>query len=222
VPLQVVDSTNVSPAGILAGGTGALIETPARRFILTAAHVVRALGGNRVTALLSGGGGSNPVDISAWRQIAIDDDLDIGTIAIPPEFDPTPLGKTFYAPKPAWALANAVRGDVAFFVGFPGLHRQVFTAAVVNNASPFCDFVSSASERQFVMADEKGERVVARYREHLAKFGPTGGISGAPVFVPRGRRLTLAGVLKEGGEGHATTFFAAHARFVMADGQVQR
>src|SRR5947208_12949825 len=102
------------------------------------------------------------------------------------------------------------------FVGFPGLHRKVFAASVVNHFTPFCDFVSSSSERQFVMADESGARVVSRFRAYLASFGPTGGVSGSPVFVVRGRRLVLAGVLTEGGDGHRTPFFAAHAHFVSA------
>src|SRR5258707_691461 len=87
VPLQILDASDVAPSGILNNGTGALIETSRCRFILTAAHVVRAVRQGGVRALL-GGGGTHPIDISHWGVIASDDDLDIGTIEIPPEFDP--------------------------------------------------------------------------------------------------------------------------------------
>lgn len=221
VPLQVLDAKNLTPAGILAGGTGGLVKTERRRFVLTAAHVAEALKREGVLGLLSGGGGSNPVDISSWSVIASDDDLDLATIAVPESFDPAPLQKMFYAPT-AWAPPRANREDVAFFVGFPGLHREIFTASVLNHAAPFCDFVSSSSDRHFVLADQEGERVVLEYKKQLAQFGPTGGVSGSPVFISTGGELVLAGVLKEGGEGHDTVFFAAHAGYVRPDGEIAR
>ncbi|MEO7733849.1 MAG: hypothetical protein ABIY55_22990 [Kofleriaceae bacterium] len=191
---------------------------PHRRVLITAKHVVDRARGSGVRCLLTGNG--SPIDITGWEIIASDLDLDLATIAIPDEFDPAVIQKRCFRPR-AWPPTRAVRGDRAFFFGFAGIHRAVVPGGIRQHGSVFCDFVSSASERHFLLADEEFVRSMSEFVPGLEPFGPTGGMSGAPIFVNRDSELEFAGVLYEGGEGPTSTFFVAHAAHLAADGTIQ-
>ncbi|WP_441286475.1 hypothetical protein ACSRUE_29410 [Sorangium sp. KYC3313] len=222
VAVQVLSAANPTPTGVVAGGTGCLVNLGERPFVLTARHVAVAWdrqGRDGQLGILGGMG--TPLDITAWQIIDEDEALDLATIASPRSFDARDIGKTFYRPE-SWPPVRARRGEVAAFVGYPGLHRQPSARGLENRVAPFIDFVSSSSGRHFLMVDEEEERVVATFLQGLAPFGPTGGVSGAPVFINRDGRMVLAGVIYEGGETERATFFAAHADFVLPDGTFDR
>ena len=222
VAVQVLSAANPTPTGVLAGGTGCLVNLGERPCVLTARHVAVAWDrqgqGGRL-GIMSGEG--NPCDITSWEIIDEDEALDLATIAIPRSFDAHDIGKTFYRPE-SWPPARARRGEVAAFVGYPGLHREPSVRGLENRVTPFIDSVTSSSGRHFLMVDEEEERVVATFLQGLAPFGPTGGVSGAPVFINRDGRMMLTGVIYEGGETERATFFAAHADFVLPDGTFDR
>lgn len=219
VAVQALRRSDRSPTGIAAGGTGCLVDTGSTRFLLTAKHVADEISTPEVIGIICGHA-AQPVDISSWRLIDSDVDVDIATIAIAEDFDPTILNKEFYKPA-RWPPPRAVRGELAIFVGFPGIHRITAPEGVHNNVTPVCDSVSSSSNRHFVLADEDGRKSF-EYKTGLPPFGPTGGVSGASVFINRNQSFELCGVVYEGGETEQATFFAAHAEFVRADGTIDR
>ena len=161
-----------------------------------------------------------PIDISSWKIIDSDRDIDIVTIAIPENFDPKTINKSFCRPQ-SWPPKRVARGEVALFVGMPGIHRKIISGGIRNHFTPVCDSVSSVSNRHFVLADENG-RNQFEYQTGLPAFGPTGGVSGAPVFINREKQLILSGVVYEGGETEQATFFAAHADFINSDWTINR
>ncbi len=194
-----------------------LLRTDTARFLLTARHVVEGYRGKLVAAL-GAPNGQNPTDITHWRIIDESRALDVATIEVPRGFDERSIGKVSL--RATIPLARAQQGDSVTFFGFPGLHRRHETEprGVRLALDGFSDFVVSASERGFVIADERGERQVFEYVEGLPPLGPTGGVSGAGVFVRRGDALALCGVVYEGSPGTDAWFWAAHADFLRADG----
>lgn len=219
VAVQALRRSDESPAGIIAGGTGCLVDTGRARFVLTAKHVADEISTSGVKGIVCGHG-TAPIDISSWQLIDSDADIDIATFAIPDGFSPSSINKEFYVCH-SWPASRATRGELAIFVGLPGIHRMLVPGGVLNHVTPVCDSVSSASNRHFVLADENG-RQTFEYKTGLPPFGPTGGVSGAPVFINRNKSLELCGVLYEGGETEQATFFAAHADFVKPDGTIDR
>ncbi len=179
------------PACIVDQGTAVLLRTDTARFLLTARHVVEGYRGKLVAAL-GAPNGQNPTDITHWRIIDESRALDVATIEVPRGFDERSIGKVSL--RATIPLARAQQGDSVAFFGFPGLHRRHETEprGVRLALDGFSDFVVSASERGFVIADERGERQVFEYVEGLPPLGPTGGVSGAGVFVRRGARSRFA------------------------------
>jgi hypothetical protein len=186
-----------------------------------------------MVAALGATNGQRPHNITQWTVIDESDTIDVATIDVPRGFDERDQGKTSLAFVPP---VRAEKGEPCIFFGFPGLHRLLVDAdgkelpadaaasagapavGVRLGLSPISDFVVSVSERHFVIADEEGEREVYEYRPGLKAFGPTGGVSGASVFVRRDDALVIAGVMYEGGEGTDATFYVAHADFLRDDG----
>ncbi len=212
-----VHAHDPTPTGIVCGGTTGLVSLPDRRVLVTAKHVADRARSPGMRSLLTGTG--PPLDITGWEIIASNEDLDLATIAIPDTFDPESIEKRCFTPR-TWPPARAVRGDRAFFVGFAGIHRETVPGGVRQHAAVFYDFVSSASDRHFLLADEERVRAVSEFVRGLEPFGATGGMSGAPVFVNRDGEFDLSGVLYEGGDGPDATFFVAHAAHIAADGTI--
>ncbi|MEQ9323432.1 MAG: trypsin-like peptidase domain-containing protein [Polyangiaceae bacterium] len=220
VALQVLREDDPTPSGIATGGTGVLLEIDGNRLLLTAQHVLEALRRDHHVGIL-GGNDSAPASISSWQLIDEEKAIDIGTLSVPPGFDPTPLGKRFLT-QFAWPPRRAAEGEATLFLGYPGVHREIMEGGVVNHIAVWRDFVVSSSNRHFIVADEEGQRVVHEYTPGLAELGPTGGMSGAPVFAEREGQLVLVGVNHEADDGTAATFFATHCDFVRADGTIDR
>ena len=137
---------------------------------------------------------------------------------IPDDFDTSSIGKACY-PAQRWPPDRARVRERAIFVGFPGIHRQQVQGAVVQGTGLFHDKVASSSSRHFVIAHEE-TRSVYKFDESLADFGPTGGVSGAPVFLEREDGLELCGHIYEGGDSSEATFFAAHSDFIDEYGHI--
>lgn len=218
--LLCADENHRGPEGILTGGTGTFIATTEGRFILTAEHVTTALFRPGIRALMTVGNGKSPTDISHLRdRVSADVTADIAAISLPEDFDIDSAERRFCR-VPEWPTPRAAKGEVAFFLGYPGLHRRIEDGGVHLGLAPFCDFVSSVSERHFVLADEELERVVADFSQaQLTPFGSLGGVSGSAVFVNRAGALVPVGVIYEAGHGMNTFVFATHADRISAAGQ---
>src|SRR5262249_27839033 len=135
-------------------------------------------------------------------------------------FDPSLIQRRFLQ-MDSWPPPRVTKGEVAFFLGYPGLHRKVGPGQVRLFLMPFCDFVTSVSDRQFKFVDEDGERVSFNFsQEDLQPFGPTGGVSGSTVFANRDGRLVPVGVLYEGGDGPDAFFFVTHIDRIQANGEI--
>lgn len=219
VSVLILKQSDLTPDGIIANGTGSLVEIGESRFLITAKHVADEFSKPDLVGVI-GGHGAPPVDVSNWRIIDSDSRIDVATIEVPHAFDPGTIQKQFHKPD-GWPPQRAQRDEVAVFLGVPGIHRRTKTDGVINHVTPFCDFVSSASTRHFIMACE-GQRHVVKFDDKLPDFGSTGGVSGAPVFIYRKKKLVFCGIIYEGDETEKATFFAAHADFVKADGMLDK
>ena len=216
-----LQSGRTDPHGIVAGGSGTFFRTRRAQFLVTAQHVVDGLFRDGVHALLVAGNGTQPIDISHLRdRIYVDRSADIATIALPDDIDISTIQRSFVEMK-SWPPLRALKGEIAYFLGYPGLHRKPGLNSVKLHLTPFCDFVTSVSDRQFYLVDENLERLASKFtQEDLEPFGPTGGLSGSSVFVNRDGTLVPVGVLYEGGDGIDTMFFVTHMDRINEDGSI--
>jgi hypothetical protein len=113
-------------------------------------------------------------------------------------------------------------GENAFFVAYPGLHREAKADELAVCSMPFCDGISSVSDRQFVLADLNLEREEIPYADNLKMYGSTGGISGGLVFAERNKQVVPIGVIYEGGKTKNATFFVTHLDFILEDGKIDQ
>src|SRR5690554_2860601 len=112
------------PSGVFTGGSATFIDTGSAKFLLTAEHVTRELFGTGTRALLAAGNGTTPLDISHLRLgVSADPKTDIATVRLPDNFDLSPLQRKFCR-LASWPPERARKGEVAAFLGYPGLHRR--------------------------------------------------------------------------------------------------
>jgi hypothetical protein len=200
-------------------GSGILLRSDERRFILTARHVVEGYRGHETRiAALGAPNGQQPFDITAWTIIDESEVLDIATIDVPRGFEERKIDKQ--ALRITFPLVRVEKGEPCVFFGFPGMHRRAEPGRVKIGLSPISDYVVAVNDRGFIVADELGERETVEFEKGLNPFGPTGGVSGSGVLVRRDEQLVLGGVVYEGGEGHDAIFFASHADFLLQDGRI--
>ena len=221
------------------GASGVLVDTGKAHLLFTAEHVIayfaQQLRDNpqrQTRLLLLGTDGSTPVDISSWPVRDRHRAIDFAVIAVPQSFDPVAIGRRFYGGI-GWSHRRARRDETAVVVGFPGIHRRIemrqlpgrTVISVRSGLATVFDFVSSVSDRHFVMADESGFRQQIEAPFPLQAFGPQGGMSGGPAFVREGDQFVLMGCRYEGSriamddeEGHRATAYIAHCDFVQEDG----
>lgn len=210
-----------SPNNIICGGSGGFIDTGSTRLLITAKHVADLLHNPGTSLVLAAGDKCSPLPLDGFEIIDANEDLDIATLSVPSSFTPSQIDRQ-YLKLASWPPPRATSGESAFFVGYPGIHREATVNSLDLSLTVFCDGISSVSDRHFVMADETGERLPVTLEQGLPPFGPTGGISGCLVFIERQGIVIPTGVLYEGGDGHDTTFFAAHLDFVKSDGKINR
>lgn len=207
------DPVDLTEAGVRCGGTGFLVSTSEQRFLVTADHVISGILDQGLTPVIVGDRGKN---IALWTIIDCSKSVDIATIEIPPTFDPSRIARRYFSPA-RWPPPRAQRGESALFAGFQGARRIPGEGTLTAPGATIADFVVSSTDRHFIVADEHKERVRRRGRRPRS----TGGMSGAPVFVPRDRGPEWVGVLYEG-KDTAGQFFVSHADFVLPSGRIDR
>jgi hypothetical protein len=214
----LVSITIKSDDGKLSNGTGCLVQLPRRKVILTAHHVVAAMRRPNATTNISGTG--QPRDITSWQVVGEDADVDIATIGVPDEFDPATIKSRFYVP-PHWPPARAKRGQAVVMVGFPSEHLMKRPGGMkLAHGALYADFVSSSSDRHFVVAPEL-DREVSSMTPLLDSVDDTGGMSGCPIFVIDDEsKAAVRGVLKEGTGGNNAVLIGVHTDFIRDDGTI--
>ena len=85
----------------------------------------------------------------------------------------------------------------------------------------FCDFVTSVSERHFLLCDETISRQLIEYKKQ-DEIDKLGGLSGCPAFISRNGHDDLAGFVYESSDGITATIFIAHADFIKQDGTIDQ
>jgi len=111
-------------------------------------------------------------------------------------------------------------GDNAFFVAYPGLHRETKGNELIISPMPFCDSISSVSDCHFALADLGLERIEVPYNANRKMYGSTRGVSGELVFTERDKQVVPVGIIYEGGENKHATSFVSHLDFVREDGRI--
>jgi hypothetical protein len=223
VPLLVYPRDEPKTDGWLTGGTGVLIQTPITRFIVTANHVVvemEALRTLHPTVVLLGGTRAPPLDISDWKVVDRNKDIDICIIEVPDSFEPRDINKSFYSADFTTSRV-AAEDDEALILGFPRAHRTASGSVINARMLPIIDFVTSVSETRFVVADPESEREVLENPSGLDVPEHMGGASGAPVFrLSLDGPCELIGIFTGGSDGLHGAYFCTHVRFLANNGRV--
>jgi hypothetical protein len=204
-----------------------LVDTGSARFITTAGHVVREMRRPDLSWIMGGRG--RTVLIDGWTELCCDESLDVGTIAVPADFEPSGIGRRFFCP-PGWPPPVATPGEMVAFVGFPGALRTSSGRRIDAGFVSYIGRVESCGEERIVVA--LGDDVVPTVGQTaLPSFG---GMSGASVFVSNNGRLILTAIINHcnvfdrGIWGsnqrpidRGAAFYAAHAAAIAADGTRQ-
>ena len=207
------------------GGSVLLVCSEARRFLVTADHVIReidALRSQSKILVLLGGVDASPTDISDWPTIDRCQLLDICTLDVPESFSPSEINKEFFQLQ-EWPPRLAEVSDRVIILGYPAAHRSRQKHILNARCLPIQDYVTDVGPRRFTVADELQTREVAinpsglEFPEHL------GGMSGSPVFRVNGTQPpALIGVFSEGSDGLQGAYFCAHANFLNAEGKFEQ
>lgn len=215
------------PQKWLSGGTGFFINTPSNSFLVTANHVIAErdllLENGKVITYI-GGDGCELVDISDWKILDRNMEVDICTIQIPNSFEPSSIGKAFCCPS-TWPVERAKIDEESLILGYPAQHRGASKNEVMGRIAAISDFITSVSTLKFLLADEKDERGLKILEEGLTEPDHFGGMSGSPIFVHRDDGcLVLVGIFIEGGgivSGMRSPLFGAHIGFIDATGSIK-
>jgi hypothetical protein len=180
--------------------------------------------------ILAGYLGTNYDVFSLTGLRYLDGDADVLDVAIlhAPEADYLSFTDKRFFRIPTWPIPKAQVGEPVFVVGYAGFDREVipldsdlegtiFRRGLVLGYSHFAFHVSSVSDRHFVLANEKGERVYALKNPRAPDAVPLAGMSGSPGFVVREGVEYLVGFLYEGTTS-LNSFFLTHAYFLRPDG----
>jgi hypothetical protein len=211
--------------GWLTGGTALFVCSHSGQFLVTADHVVREieqLRENQRVALLLGGVGAPPEEISDWEVIDRDSLLDVCTLKIPDRFSLTDINKQHFQVR-SWPIPIAAVGDRAIIVGYPAAHRTAHANTINARCLPIQDFVTDVGPRRFTIADELETREVVVNPDAMTFPPHLGGMSGSPVFrVHDGDKPALLGFFSEGSDGMRGAYFCSHAHFLKPDGSIDR
>lgn len=228
-PLRFAKSAIIGPGpgrpGDIYNGTATLVNLKRGPTAITCQHVV--------AAALSGGSGSGKrvfqigdavVDLES-QLISQNVELDIATIRIesaqlPQILAGKEIGTAFFLPA-VWPPIMPARGDFVSFGGFPGILRSALSNRDLEfgSWSSGATQVDSVSPRQFISRFERDYWIQSFGGQEAFALNNLGGLSGGPVFIWRGLRCDLVGIVKEYHEEYDAMFFAS-LEWVTDEGEI--
>jgi hypothetical protein len=120
-----------------------------------------------------------------------------------------------------------VPGEVITLVGYPGALRKGGRTVGTFSPVPIGYTISSVSDRQIILADEHGDRVVVG-QQFQGGTVPLGGFSGSPGYIIRNDGAHLAGFLRAGSKevdepiALDGVIFLSPAHYLNPDGTLDR
>lgn len=232
VGMAIILDDGSNPNSIIGNGTISFVDTGKRQILVTCAHVYEKFSelkkDKKVILGLAGGYGRQPLDIT--EAIVINKErkyIDLAILELPLSCNLESIDREYFLCN-QWPPERAKKGDLAFMVGYPGIHRQSSPRGLEIRSTPIVDFVSGSSQRHFTLADENQEREVVKYKDNLKEFGSLGGISGAAVYISKDgcnppKSAILAGFAYESNnDGKNAIILAHHADYINDDGKINR
>lgn len=222
------DGSNMD--SIIRNGTISFVDTGKRQILVTCAHVYDkflSLKDRNVILGLAGGSGRQPINISEARVIDKESDyIDLAILELPLSCNLKLIDREYFLCN-QWSPKRARKEDLAFMVGYPGIHRQWSSRGLEIRSTPIVDFVLGSSQKHFTIADENQEREIVKYIDNLKEFGSLGGISGAAVYILNDgynplKDAILAGFAYESTKGKNAIILAHHADYINDDGKINR
>lgn len=226
--LITLPSRNAGPEAIINSATVSFVNTGDAKLLVTCDHVVadfeslRSANSDAVVAI-AGGQQKHPICIGDYTIVDRDAGLDLATLKLPDETRIQQIQKNYF-PCDNWPPRRPAVNDFVVMLGFPALHREASARGLEVRETPVCDFVSSTSDRHFVLADEAAERTITKFIPDLKDFGPLGGMSGAAAYVvdPSTNKLCIAGFMYEAGADATGLIYISNAEYLNADGRFDR
>ena len=207
-PIFVCARIDSPPETVDDSGTCGFVYTGKRKLLITSRHVIKSfrdLKASKGAAVLAVNVG--PGNTIALLEIAVVDEeehfLDLAVLDFP-HLDTcgSPCNKDYFFiqffPPP---IPKA--GEALSLVGYPGVLRK--TSERHGSFSPVSIgyTISSASDRQIVLADEHGDRKTVGGGFSSTEEVPLGGFSGSPGYIIRNDGAHLVGVLRAGSKEQA-------------------
>ena len=169
--------------------------------------------------------GNAVIDLQS-QLLAQDEHLDVATIRLTPDqvaviTAGSEIGGQFFDPA-TWPCDRPQVGDFVAFGGFPAHLRNAITFIDVEFGtwSSGASRIDASSHRQFISPFERERWIRAYGTPEGEALTDLGGMSGGPVFILRGLRWDLVGIVKEFHEAYDTMIFAPLER-VMSDGRIE-
>ena len=211
-PIFFTHSLQSALGNVIANGSFGLVNTGRKKLLVTNFHVWDGFQTARLDApnlqMCICLDRNNPVVFAPDKPIGEDRDLDIATFDMEPLL-PACSGRAFY-PLNQNPARRVSKGDVVFFIGFPGHLRRVVDGALGFGRSPFGLRVCSVDGLEF-HAD------VSNISTRGDKFK---GISGCPCFLVReGRPILLVGFARSVWTNYLRF---THARCLNPDGTIMK
>jgi len=208
------------PEDALFGGTGTFVYDGQRHLILTANHVIARFEQYRRdvdgAATLWALGAGPRAEVSDWAWVRSWDGHDIAALVVPSGFAPSAIGLATWS-QPRERNTEPVEGDYAYVLGFPGEVRQPSGSVMVSGRCGILEEVASVSDRHFIVTPQHQPRETLQHHDLPARVSDLGGMSGAPAFLIRDGKASLAGVAYEaGGDLQEGVLFVAHLKHLPA------
>jgi hypothetical protein len=205
-PIFISPKRDTPPSEIDDNGTCGFIITDTHWLLITAQHVIqkfRDVQKDKGSAYLSITVG--PGNTIALPVIQVIDEeakyLDLAILNFPNLMTTKgPCDKMYF---PYRTAPPPVAGQPISIVGFPNILTQAHEGYGTFEPSSIGYTATSVSERQIVLADEKGDRRIISRDFKKPSDLPLGGFSGSPGYVVRERQLELVGILRAGSKDTA-------------------
>lgn len=175
VMLAIADKSNPTPEGIIANGTGSLINTGPGQFLVTNNHVYEAFQSRRAASpdimlLMSGTGGRRFLDISQIHVRGRDKDRDLAVldIPVPHVFRQGKLFSTW----DSWPPRRPEEGMPAIIYGYPGQGRVPLGDSLGIRPNTIGKYVASVSDRHFLLADVNSDAEIGTPEKRDTTYKP--------------------------------------------------